>query len=214
MKLYGYWRSTSTWRVRIGLSYKSIEHEYVPVDLGTGEQTSAEFLRKNPLGQVPVLEITDGDRAERLTQSLPILEFLEERFRERPLLPGSAVARAQVREYVEMVNSGIQPLQNLAVVARIRDLSDETRAADWTRYYIERGLRAMEEKAQSNRGKYLVGDSATLADVFLVPQMYNARRFGVDVTPFTTLRRIDEECRKLPSFTESHPDAQPDAVKD
>ena len=212
MKLYGYWRSTSSWRVRIALAYKRIEHEYVPVQLLRDEQEIAAFVEMNPMRQIPVLELEEGGTTRHLAQSMAILEYLEERFPAPTLLPSERLARARIRELAEIVNSGIQPLQNNAVLKRVRSIAEGADEA-WARHFIARGLGALETRAQQTSGAYLAGDVVTLADVLLIPQLFNARRFGVDVAPFPTLLRVEAECEKLEAFQRAHARAQPDAEK-
>lgn len=207
VRLYGYWRSSSTWRVRIGLALKKVAYETVPVHLKAGQQHSPEHQAKNPLAQVPVLEIDDL----RLTQSVAILEYLEERFAEPALLPAETAARARVRELTEVVNSGTQPLQNFGVLKHLGTTAPDADPAAWGRHFIERGLAAFETCAARSGGRFSVGDQVTLADLALVPQLYNARRFETDLSQFPTLERIEDTCLSLDAFSESHPDRQPDA---
>jgi len=211
MKLYGYWRSSSTWRVRIGLELKGIAYESVPVHLVKGEQRSADYRDRNPMQQVPLLEFEVDGTARRISQSLAILEYLEESHPEPPLLPEDAWTRARVRELAELINSGIQPLQNTGVLEFLGSVAPEVERTVWAGHFITRGLTALEALASERAGRFLVGDQLTLADVCLVPQLFMARRFGVDVEPFTTLRRVEEECRGLPAFERTHPTHQPDA---
>lgn len=211
MKLYGYWRSSSAWRVRIALGLKRIAFENVPVHLvrGGGEQFSPEFAAKNPFSQVPVLEFELDGRVVRLTQSVAIIEYLDETVPEPALLPRTALERARCRELVELVNSGIQPLQNRLVLERVAAGGVDSRA--FAGEFIARGLTALEAQVQSRAGTYLLGDELTLADVYLVPQMFNARRFGVELGAFPTLVRVDARLAALPAFIAAHPDRQPDA---
>ena len=207
MKLYGYFRSSSSYRVRIALALKGLPYEYVAVHLlkDGGEQYLPDFLKKNPMAQVPVLE-TDG---AFFTQSVAIVEYLEERHPEPALLPKDLVARARVRAAVEVVNSGIQPMQNLSLMNEIKRIGGDGHA--FAKAANERGLVALEEMAVAHGGTRLVGDQITLADVLLVPQMYSARRFGVDLAPFPRLVAIDAALTALPAFAAAHPDRQPDA---
>ena len=154
MKLYGYWRSSCTWRVRIALSFKRLNHEVVPVHLVRegGEQHQLPHLRRNPMGQVPVLETRDG---RHLAQSMAILEYLEENHPVPSLLPTHPFERARARQLAEMVNAGIQPLQNLTVLRRVSDVEGGD-ARDWARHFIERGLDAMEREVGPQDGDFLV----------------------------------------------------------
>jgi maleylpyruvate isomerase len=210
VKLFGYWRSSSAYRVRIALNLKALRYENVPVHLlrGGGEQHAAGFSALNPLEQVPVLEVDEGDGPFRLSQSVAIIEYLEERFPDPPLLPRDARTRARVRQLVEVVNSGIQPFQNLSTLARVAPAID---GRAFAREFNERGLSALEALAPGSAGAYLVGDEVSIADVFLVPQLYAARRFAVELEPYPTLLRVEAALGALPAFQAAHPDRQPDA---
>jgi maleylpyruvate isomerase len=212
IRLYSYWRSSSAWRVRLGLAWKRITHELVLVNLRRGEQSEAAFAEKSPLQQVPVLEVSEGPDLFRLTQSVAILEYLDERFPERPLLPLDRDDRARTRQLVEVVNAGTQPLHNLAMRRAL-----EAAGADASRFTagaLTRGLEALEGLARATAGRYLVRDGVTLADMYLVPQLYVARRFGVDLEPYPTLRRVEAACNELGEFQSAHPNAQPDYETD
>lgn len=213
MKLYSYYRSTSSWRVRIVLGWKRIEYEYRAVNIAPDilEQNEAAFENVNPLRQVPVLEWVEDGVVRRLTQSVAIVEYIEERHPERPLMPRDTIRRAQVREAVEIVNSGIQPLQNSRTLSELRRLTNEAAAQNWARNAIVRGLDSLERLARACAGNYLVGDDVTLADVYLIPQLYNARRFGVDVTRFEGLLAVEERTSRLDAFVRARPEAQRDA---
>lgn len=214
MKLYGYWRSSCSWRVRISLNLKGLSYEDVPVHLvkDGGEQHGEAHRARNPMRTVPTLEVTEGGRVHHLSQSLAILEYLEERHPSPALLPAEPLARARVRMLAEMVNSGIQPLQNLSVLQRLKgELRADEKA--WSAYWIQRGLEALQVAVQETAGTYCVGEAVSLADLCLVPQLYNARRFGVDLEPFGLLTRIESACAGLPAFQAAHPDRQPDAVQ-
>jgi maleylpyruvate isomerase len=216
VKLYTYWRSTSAWRVRIALAWKGLPCEAVAVHLldGGGRQHEAAFRSLNASEQVPVLELDEGSsdgHPLRIAQSMAILEYLEERHPTPALLPASAWMRARARQLAEIVNSGIQPLQNLYTQQRLKDAGADAEA--WNRHFITRGLAALEETALATAKTFLVGDALSFADVYLVPQLYNARRFGVDLAPYPTLTRVEGQCVALPAFQTAHPDAQPDAPK-
>jgi maleylpyruvate isomerase len=211
MKLYGYFRSSSAWRVRIALAYKNIAFEHAFVRLRQGEQRRPEFTQLSPLSQVPVLEVVQGEEHRLITQSIAILEYLEETHPYPPMLPADPALRARVRELTELVNSGIQPLQNLGLQEELRARGvDDTPI---TRKFIENGLRALEQLAKSSGGRFLVGDQITFADACLIPQMTVARRYGVDVESFPLLHRVERECEALPYFQAARPEAQPDAEK-
>jgi maleylpyruvate isomerase len=213
MKLYGYWRSSSTWRVRIALGWKAIPFDYQPVHMlrGGGEQHAAGYRAVNPLGEVPSLEWTDAaGRTRRLSQSFAIIDYLERVHPTPSLLPADAFLAGRARQLAEMVNAGIQPLQNLRVLAQVRDeLHGDAQA--WARHHVARGLAAMEALAPDTAGAFLVGDAPSVADVYLVPQLYNARRFALDLSPYPTLLRAEASCQPLPAFAAAHPDRQPDA---
>jgi maleylpyruvate isomerase len=212
MKLYGYFRSSASYRVRIGLALKGLAYDYVAVNLikDGGEQHGDDHRARNLMEQVPVLELEDGGRAVLLTQSVAILEYLDERFPEPPLMPKDPLARAAVRRCVEIVNSGIQPLQNLLVMREIKRAGGDDKG--FARAANERGLAALEHEARTHGGDFMVGGALTLADVFLAPQMFSARRLGVDVAAYPTLVRVDEALAKHPAFAAAHPDRQPDAA--
>jgi maleylpyruvate isomerase len=212
-RLYGYWRSSSSYRVRIGLGLKGLAYDYVAVHLleGGGQHKRPEFAAKNAMRQVPVLEIEQGDAEPiRLVQSVAILEYLDETVATPRLLPADALARAHVRAAVEIVNSGTQPLQNLALLQELKAHGADGQA--FAKAANERGLAALEAIAREHGRGYLVGSELSLAEVFLVPQLYSARRFGVDVAAFPRLVEIEARCAALDAFAAAHPDRQPDAV--
>ena len=212
MKLYSYFRSSASYRVRIGLGLKKVAFDYVPVNLvkDGGEQRAESHKRRNAMEQVPVLEWEEGGATVRLSQSVAILEYLDERYPDPPFFPESAIERAVVRRSVEIINSGIQPLQNIRLLGDIKRLGGDDRA--FARAANECGLASLEiEAANFGRG-FMVGDRLTLADVFLVPQMFAARRFGVELGPYPNLVRIDARLTPIPEFAAAHPDRQPDAA--
>ena len=210
MILYDYWRSSSAWRVRIALHIKGVAFERRVVNLrpDVGEQHGDAFHALNPSRQVPVL-IPDGDGARPIAESMAIIAFLDEQFPTPPLLPADPWLRARARQLAEIVNAGTQPLQNMAVLQYVEATGGDANA--WAQHFIARGLAALEETAQKTEGRFLVGDTPTLADIYLVPQMYNARRRSVDLAPYPTLVRVDAACAALPVFAAAHPDAQSDA---
>lgn len=207
MKLYGYWRSSSAWRVRTGLHLKGLPFDNVPVHLVAdgGQQHAPTHLGRNPMAQVPVLEV--GGR--QITQSLAILAYLERAFPAHPLWPADPFGYARAQELAEVVNAGIQPLQNLAVLQRISAIGGDRKA--WGHDVIRDGLTALEAMVAPTAGSFMVGERPTVADICLVPQLYNARRFGVDLSGLPTLSRVDATCAALPAFIAAHPDQQPDA---
>ena len=213
LSLYTYWRSSAAWRVRIALELKGLDWTAVPVHLvrGGGEHRLPEYLAVNPQGLVPVL----AEDGLALTQSLAIIEYLEET-RPRPaLLPADAPGRARVRSLAQLVACDIHPLNNLRVLnylGREAGLDEAGRAA-WYRHWIAEGFGALEVRlaTESGTGRFCHGDAPGLADCCLVPQVYNARRYGCDLDPFPTIRRIDAACAELGAFSATAPDRQPDA---
>jgi maleylpyruvate isomerase len=211
LRLYSYWRSSCSWRVRLGLGLKGLAAEYVAVDLLAGQQDAPDHLARNPMRQVPVLELLEGGQvALRLVQSVAILEWLEEVHPAPPLLPRDPAGRARVRALVEHVNSSIQPYQNAAPLKWLRERFPGAEK-DWVRHWLQRGLTGLEASVAEGAGRFCHGDQPTLADCYLVPQLHGARRFEVDLAPFPTLRRIEVACEELPAFQAAHPDRQPDA---
>ena len=211
MRLYAFWRSTSSWRVRLTLGLKDVPFEYVAIDFGGGEQHRAAHLARSPMGQIPVLEWEEGGRTVRLTQSLAIIEYLEERYPAGArLLPKDLLARARARQLAEVVNSGIQPLGPPLVSGFVKEKFGGDPKA-WTVHWTERGLVALEALAQDSAGRYLVGDEITIADLCLVPQLFGARANGIDLARFPTLLRAEAECMKHPVFQRCVPDQQPDS---
>lgn len=208
--LYGYWRSSCSWRVRIALHLKGVAFENVPVHLVAdgGHQHRADYLQKNPMAQVPTLVSEEGT----LSQSLPIIEYLDARHPEPALLPSEPFQRAQTRALAEMINSGVQPIQNLAVLQYVvGELGGDKLA--WGRHWIQRGLDRFEQAVQQTAGTYCMGERITLADLCLIPQLYNARRFGCDEQNWAALKHVETACVSHPAFQAAHPDRQPDAVR-
>ena len=213
MKLYGYFRSSATYRTRIALNIKGIAWETALVDLRapTSAQHAPQFRAVNPHGLIPVLE----DGAHTLTQSLAIIEYLEETHPEPPLLPRAPAERAQVRALALAVACDIHPLNNLRVLDYLRSTlgADDAAVNAWYAHWIALGFSALEKDAGrlSGDGRHLYGTTVTLADVCLVPQMANAHRFRCDVAPYPTLRAICAHLEALPAFARAAPQAQPDA---
>lgn len=210
MKLYGYWRSSSSWRVRIALNLKGLVYEQAAVNLLEGEQHQGAWHAVNPSGTVPVLEVEESGQTVRLVQSLAIIEYVEERFPTPALLPRHPYLRARTRMMAEQVNSGIQPLQNLSVLQFVETRAQGDRK-EWASHWIDRGLRALQTMAEETAGSWLVGEHPTLADCCLIPQLYAARRFGVDLSAFGLLLRVEQSALAHPAFAAAHPDRQPDA---
>lgn len=205
MILHGYWRSGAAYRVRIGLNLKGLTYEQSPVELRSGEQRSEAFLSLNPQGLVPALE-ADG---QVLTQSLAILEWLEERHPDPALLPGPSADRAVVRAMAAIVACDIHPLNNLRVLKAVGALGAVQN--DWAGQWIEPGFDALEALvAQHGRG-WAFGDQPGLADCFLVPQIFSARRFEIDVSAWPRIAAIDAMAAAHPAFQAAHPANQPDA---
>jgi maleylpyruvate isomerase len=212
--LHNYWRSSASHRVRIALGLKGLTYEYTIVNILKRDQFADAYRDKNPMSQVPTLEISEDDadgKVIAISQSLPILEYLDERFAGAPLLPKDPYLRARARMLAEIINSGIQPLQNLAVTKAIKAFGGDEQA--WPRPFIAEGLAAFERSARDIAGKFSVGDAPSLADCFLVPQLASSRRFGVDVARHELLVQIEQHCLALPAFANAVPDQQPDAVK-
>jgi maleylacetoacetate isomerase len=211
MKLYTYFRSSAAYRVRIALNLKGVAYESVPVDLRPAAHRRPDYLAMNPQGLIPAIE----DGATVISQSLAIIEYLEETHPQPPLLPRSALDRARVRSLALAVACDIHPLNNLRVLNYLRSaLGQEETAVDaWYRHWIDEGFRSLEEEAKraSGDGRHLFGTSVTMADVCLLPQMFNARRFQCNVEPFPTLRAICANLETLPAFARAAPQMQPDA---
>jgi maleylacetoacetate isomerase len=204
--LYDYWRSSAAYRIRIALNLKRIDYESRQIDLREGEQRSPDYRALNPQGLVPMLEI-DG---LRLTQSVAIINYLDLKYANQPLIPAAAGERAHVVAMAMAIACDIHPLNNLRVLKYLKDKlghsQDEIDA--WYRHWISEGLPALEAMAKPRAGKFLFGDAPTGADVCLVPQLYNARRFDVPLDDYPTLLRADENANKLDAFAMAHPDRQ------
>ncbi len=209
MILHGYWRSGAAWRTRIALALKGLDYDHQGVDLRTGAQRSAAFVALNPQGMVPALEV-DG---EVLTQSPAILEWLEEAHPAPPLLPADPVARAQVRAMAALIGCDIHPLNNLRVGNALRETfsADQPAVDAWAARWIVPGFEALEALVKRQGTGWCFGAAPTLADCYLIPQMYSARRFNVPLEAFPRLLAIDAAAAIHPAFMAAHPDAQPDA---
>lgn len=202
LALYSYFRSSSAWRIRIVLAIKGLDYEYKTINLLKKEQISDSYLALNPMGQVPALE----SEGQILTQSASIFEYLEEAFPDKPLLPKDKLKRAKVREISEVIVSGIQPVQNLSLLQKL----PEDQRKQWAHDAIARGFTAVEALLKTSSAKYCVGDDLSWADCCLIPQIFNAKRFSVDMSKFPTISRIAENLEVLEPFKESHPTRQPD----
>ncbi len=213
MELYGYFRSSAAWRVRIGLRYKAIPaiHHGVHLLREGGEQHAPAYRALNPLGLVPTL--VDGKQV--LTQSMAILEYLEESHPAPPLLPRDPVARAQVRSWAQAIACDIHPLNNLRVLQYLEREMHQLEPARhaWYRHWVILGLEALELEISRIRpdDRFCWGETPTLADVCLVPQLYNARRYEIELAPYPRLCRAERACYELEAFSLTHPDHQPDA---
>jgi maleylpyruvate isomerase len=209
--LHNYWRSSASYRVRIALGLKGLAYRYEPVHIlkNGGEQKTPEYLAKNPMAQVPTLELVEDGVRRFVPQSLPIIEFLDERWPTPRLLPEDLYLRARTRALAELINTGIQPFQNLSTTRRVKATGGDDKA--WVNLYIGEGLAAFAASVKDLRGAFCVGDSPTLADCFLVPQLYAARRFGIDYSHLADLVAIEQACSALPAFTAAAPELQPDA---
>ncbi|TNE52187.1 MAG: maleylacetoacetate isomerase [Deltaproteobacteria bacterium] len=220
LRLYSYFRSSCSYRVRIALGLKGLEYEYVPVHLlqDGGQQFSDSYLQRNPVAEVPTLEVLNeaGDVVATVSQSVAIMEYLEECYPEPALLPSEPADRAKVRQLVEVVNSSIQPIQNLKVMKKLMAQFDVERpvAVEWAAYWIELGFKGLEKLLVQTAGTYSFGDQLTLADAALVPQEYNARRFKIDMEQFPTIARVCEAAKALPAFQNAAPESQPDTPED
>jgi maleylpyruvate isomerase len=213
MKLYGYFRSSAAYRVRIALNLKGLEYEQVPIHLAQGAQRSDEYRQLNPQALVPMLVTAEG---KRHTQSLAICEYLEECYPEPPLLPADADGRARVRALANIPASDMHPLNNLRVLKYLTGTLgvDEAAKLAWYRHWVAEGFAGLEGmlSAEEGTGEFCHGDQPTLADVCLVPQVFNAERFDCDLTPYPIIRRIAARCNELPAFAQAHPARQPDAA--
>ncbi|MCG8506789.1 MAG: maleylacetoacetate isomerase [Sphingomonadales bacterium] len=214
MRLYTYFRSSAAYRLRIALNLKGIDWQPVSVNLAAGEQRGSDYLAVNVQGLVPALEIEGG---ETLAQSVALLEYLEETHPEPPLLPAGAVDRARVRAMVGLIACDIHPLNNLRILKYLKDpLGADQEAVDiWYRRWIARGFEALEQLVAQygTPDGYCFGETVTLADVLLVPQVYNARRFETDLTPYPRLVEVDARLQALDAFADAVPEVQPDAPK-
>ena len=205
MKLYTYTRSSASYRLRIALEWKGIARQDVQIDLRHGEQLAGGYRAVNPQGLVPVL--VDGDLV--VAQSIAILEYLEERWPDPPLLPATPAQRARVRQLACLIGCDTHPLQNLRVLQHLAAAfgAADSAVRDWSHHWTALGLTAFEALVaeHADTGRFCQGDEPTLADVFLVPQLFNARRRALDLAPFPTLLRIEAECLALPAFARAAP---------
>ena len=206
VRLYSYWRSSASWRVRIALAVKNVPHTVIPVNLLTGGQKNEAYAEVNPMQQVPTLEVGDL----RLTQSMAILQWLEREHPEPALIPSDPLSAARMYEICELINSGIHPLQNLTVLNSIDKLGGNKDS--WAIDVMTKGFTALEPLLTRTAGRFCVGDQLTLADACLLPQIYNARRRNMDLTPYPTISRLEATLNALESIASARPEAQIDAV--
>ncbi len=212
MKLYSYWRSTTSYRVRIGLELKGLRYMIAPINLLVGEQRSPEYLQVAKFPGVPTLETDDGQLL--LGQSLAILDYLDHIAPQPSLYPSTAALRAQVQSASLTIACDIHPLSNLRVLTYLNEIGQGSHSqAQWVRHWFAEGLQAFQNQIAS-RGLYSFGTEITLADLCLVPQLYSARRWQVDLERFDRLIEIERACLALPAFQAAHPNTQPDAKTD
>lgn len=211
MRLHGYWRSGTSYRARIALNLKGLDYEQSPIDLRTGAQHDATYRALNPQGLVPALEV----EGRVIIQSPAILEWLEERYPEPALLPADPDARATVRAMAALIGCDIHPLNNLRVLKTLKhDLGASQSQIDaWTARWINDGFAALEMMIAAHGGAYAFGDTPSLADCYLVPQVYSAERFNVNLARYPRIRAVVAHARTQPAFAAAHPDNQPDAAR-
>lgn len=200
--------------MRIALHLGKIDFEYIPIHLinNNGEQHSESFQKLNPQRQVPVFV----DQKISLSQSMAILEYLDHEYLSKTLFPTDILRRSHSMELCEIINSGVQPIQNLKVLQELKSRFNisEDQKTKWIRDWIELGLGAYEKKIENNAGSYSMGDQLSAADLFLIPQLYNAHRFGVDLSKFPRISAVEQHCLSQEAFQKAHPDAQPDSPQD
>jgi len=211
MKLYSYYRSSAAYRVRIALNLKGLSWDYAPINLLQGEQQGADYLTLNPQGLVPSLQTDSG---ELLAQSVAILEWLEETHPQPALLPADALQRARVRALVNSIACDVHPLNNMSVTNYLRREihATEEQVHGWYCNWVDRGFRAIEKVLAQQQRLFCFGDQPGLADVCLVPQVYNADRFKVPMEAYPNIRRVVQQCNTLEAFAAAAPERQPDAV--
>lgn len=211
MKLFGYWRSSATYRVRIALELKGVGFDYQPVNLLKGEQRAPAFLARNPQGLVPALQTEEG---ATLTQSTAIIEYLEERYPETPLLPADAHQRAKARAIAATIACEAQPFMNLRIQTYLKEEREFDAAAmkAWLDRWTGGAMASVEALLAGDDGAYCVGDRPGMADAFLIPQVFGALRFGIDLSKLPRIMAIFERCNRQDPFIRAHPQNQPDAV--
>jgi len=210
VKLYTYFRSSAAFRVRIALNLKGLAYEPVFVHLAKGEHRAAAYAKVNPQGLLPTLELDDGTR---LTQSLAIIEYLDEAHPAKPLIPKDVLGKARVRSLSYLIASEIHPVNNLRVLQYLKRAlgQNEDQINTWYRHWIADGLAKLEAELSGSRGKFCHGDTPTMADCCLVPQIFNAKRYQSDLAPYPSTMRVFDACMKLDAFDRAQPSRQPDA---
>jgi len=210
VKLYTYFRSSAAFRVRIALNLKGLRYEPVFVHLAKGEHRAAAYAKVNPQALLPTLELDDGTR---LTQSLAIIEYLDEKHPQPELIPREAKARARVRSLSYLIASEIHPVNNLRVLQHLKRAlgQNEDQINNWYRHWIADGLAKLEAELTVGKGKFCHGDTPTMADCCLVPQIFNAKRYQSDLAPYPNTMRVFETCMQLEAFDRAQPSKQPDA---
>ncbi len=210
LKLYSYFRSSASYRVRIGLHYKGLHFDYIPVHLTKdgGQQNKAEYRKINPMGHVPAIE----HEGFVIAESMVILDYIDQMFPMKPLFLSHPKEKARVMQVCELINSGIQPLQNLKVNQVLEKEFGQSKAdvERWNQLWITRGLEGLENMLTTSAGTYCFGGEFSAADCFLVPQCFAARRFGVRVENYPIISRIEEGCLKMEAVQKAHPSKQPD----
>merc|ERR1712176_177053 len=215
VKLYSYWRSSCSWRVRLALALKGVEYEYIAVNLLHRQQLDADYKEhQNGMGQVPTLVFTDDNgETVTMTQSLAIIEYLDQVCDGTPILPTEPLALFKCRELSQIIGTGIQPVQNLSVLKKVVALTgDSKNKMKWGKETIEAGFNALEAKL-SGGTKFCCGNAVSMADLCLIPQVYNANRFKVDMHEYPKIVKIMNNLNGLSELRPAHPDEQPDAVK-
>ncbi len=215
LTLFSYFRSSASYRVRIALGWKGLDYTYRAVNLieDGGQHRKESYLQYNPMAELPTLWVERaGAPGFAVAQSTAILEYLEECYPHPALLPNAPEDRARVRQIMQIVNSSIQPIQNLKVMQQLQAQFGVTREQTlaWSKYWIERGFEGLERLLAQTAGAYAVGEHVTLADVLIVPQTYNAHRFGVNMADYPTIARVSSAAGALDAFRKAAPDAQPD----
>nr|BFD65362.1 maleylacetoacetate isomerase [Bdellovibrio sp. HAGR004] len=212
MVLYNYFRSSTSYRVRLALHYKGLQFEYKPINLLKGEQLSADYKRINPLGGVPTL-VHDG---KIIPESFAIMEYLDEVFPQNPLFPQDAYTKARIRQVCEVINSFMHPMANLKTLKYMETKHgyDQNQKDEWAQHWINQGLEVLETTLKEFSGTYSFGNEITMADLFLIPQLLTSQRYKVDISKYPTLVKINENCLKLESFQKAHPFAQIDTPEE